>query len=394
MKRFNFILLNVFFILAGIYVHAQTIDELKQKKEKTRKEIEYTNWLLNKTGQSSKASLRQLNLLNEQISLRNKLISEHNQQLSILQQSINDNEQVIQMLSADLNEIRHEYARLVQQANRQRGDYNQLIFILSSQSFNQAYKRLLYVRQMARHRQKQLEQIEAIRAIIQNKVDELTSRQKEKEQVIEQQMQEFSNLQNEKNNQSATYNKLQKKQRDLKQHLRLQQRIEKRLEAEIERIIAEEARKAREIARTPEFNELSDNFSKNKGKLPWPTRYGVITDKFGEHAHPAMRNIIINNNGIDITTRPGEKARAIFTGIVSRIFAIPGGNTAVIIRHGEFISVYSNLNEIYVSQGQTVNRGDNIGAIYVDKSDDDNTILKFQIWKENVKLNPEEWIAR
>jgi murein DD-endopeptidase MepM/ murein hydrolase activator NlpD len=207
-------------------------------------------------------------------------------------------------------------------------------------------------------------------------------------------MQEFSNLQNEKNNQSATYNKLQKKQRDLKQHLRLQQRIEKRLEAEIERIIAEEARKAREIARTPEFNELSDNFSKNKGKLPWPTRYGVITDKFGEHAHPAMRNIIINNNGIDITTRPGEKARAIFTGIVSRIFAIPGGNTAVIIRHGEFISVYSNLNEIYVSQGQTVNRGDNIGAIYVDKSDDDNTILKFQIWKENVKLNPEEWIAR
>lgn len=394
MKRFNFILLNVFFILAGIYVHAQTIDELKQKKEKTRKEIEYTNWLLNKTGQSSKASLRQLNLLNEQISLRNKLISEHNQQLSILQQSINYNEQVIQMLSADLNEIRHEYARLVQQANRQRGDYNQLIFILSSQSFNQAYKRLLYVRQMARHRQKQLEQIEAIRAIIQNKVDELTSRQKEKEQVIEQQMQEFSNLQNEKNNQSATYNKLQKKQRDLKQHLRLQQRIEKRLEAEIERIIAEEARKAREIARTPEFNELSDNFSKNKGKLPWPTRYGVITDKFGEHAHPAMRNIIINNNGIDITTRPGEKARAIFTGIVSRIFAIPGGNTAVIIRHGEFISVYSNLNEIYVSQGQTVNRGDNIGAIYVDKSDDDNTILKFQIWKENVKLNPEEWIAR
>jgi septal ring factor EnvC (AmiA/AmiB activator) len=394
MKRFNFILLNVFFILAGIYVHAQTIDELKQKKEKTRKEIEYTNWLLNKTGQSSKASLRQLNLLNEQISLRNKLISEHNQQLSILQQSINDNEQVIKMLSADLNEIRHEYARLVQQANRQRGDYNQLIFILSSQSFNQAYKRLLYVRQMARHRQKQLEQIEAIRAIIQNKVDELTSRQKEKEQVIEQQMQEFSNLQNEKNNQSATYNKLQKKQRDLKQHLRLQQRIEKRLEAEIERIIAEEARKAREIARTPEFNELSDNFSKNKGKLPWPTRYGVITDKFGEHAHPAMRNIIINNNGIDITTRPGEKARAIFTGIVSRIFAIPGGNTAVIIRHGEFISVYSNLNEIYVSQGQTVNRGDNIGAIYVDKSDDDNTILKFQIWKENVKLNPEEWIAR
>lgn len=394
MKQFNYILLNVFFILLGLCVNAQTIDELKQKKEKTRKEIEYTNWLLNKTGQSSKASLRQLNLLNEQISLRNKLISEHNQQLSILQQSINDNEQVIQMLSTDLKEIRYEYAHLIQQANRQRGDYNQLIFILSSQSFNQAYKRLLYVRQMARYRQKQLEQIEAIRAIIQNKVDELTIRQNEKEQVIEQQMQEFSNLQNEKNNQSATYNKLQKKQRDLKQHLRLQQRIEKRLEAEIERIIAEEARKAREIARTPEFNELSDNFSKNKGKLPWPTRYGVITDKFGEHAHPAMRNIIINNNGVDITTRPGENARAIFTGIVSRIFAIPGGNTAVIIRHGEFITVYSNLHEIFVKQGQTVNRGDDIGAIYVDKSDDDNTILKFQIWKENLKLNPEEWIAR
>ena len=203
-----------------------------------------------------------------------------------------------------------------------------------------------------------------------------------------------SKLNVEKKKQSSYYQELKKKEKDLKKHLEYQQRIDDKLTKEIERIIEEEARKSKTKAPTPEEKTFSDNFEKNKGNFPWPVATGVITDRFGEHSHAVMKNIIVNNNGIDITTDPGEKARSIFNGTVSRVFAIPGGNMAVIIRHGEYISVYSNLKEVYVKQGDKVETKQNIGLIYSDPSEDNKTILKFQIRKESLKLNPEEWISR
>lgn len=387
-------LLALFVFILSFQCNAQSISELQAKKDKARKEIEYTNNLLTKTGENTKATLNKLSLVNEQISLRSSLIQDYNTELALLQQSINQNESVITMLTSDLEKLKADYAKLIKQAYRKRGDYNKLVFIISSQSFNQAYKRLLYTRQMAQFRQKQSEQIEAIRQVLQLKTDDLKTAQDEKQRVLSQQMQQISTLNNEKQKQSKYISQLEKRQRELKDHLRYQQRIEDRLQKEIERIIEEEARKSREVARTPEFNLLSDDFEKNKGRFPWPTQHGIITDKFGEHAHPVMKNIIIKNNGIDITTKPGEKARAIFKGSVSRVFAIPGGNMAVIIRHGEYITVYSNLKEVHVKQGDQVATNQDLGLIFSDMDDDDKTILKFQIWKESVKLNPEQWIAK
>ncbi|MBN2806158.1 MAG: peptidoglycan DD-metalloendopeptidase family protein [Prolixibacteraceae bacterium] len=389
----------VFFCFMALMLFAlgssgQQLNELQEKKEKTRREIEYTNRLINKTGENTKASLNKLSLLNEQIKLRNNLITDYNTQINLLQQSISDNELVITMLTNDLEKVKTDYANLIKQAYRRRGDYNRLFFLLSSDSFNQAYKRLLYTRQMARYRQKQSEQITEIRDIIQDKTDELQDQKEQKEKLLMQQMQETSKLGNEKKKQSNYYTQLQQRERELKQHLRYQQRIEDRLQREIERIIEEEAKKAKQVAKTPEFLQLSDSFEKNKGRFPWPTSEGVITDKFGEHAHPVMKNIIIKNNGIDITTNPGEKARSIFNGTVSKVFAIPGGNKAVIIRHGEYISVYSNLTDVYVKQGDQVKTLQQVGLIYSDETENDKTILKFQIWKESLKLNPEQWIIR
>ncbi len=381
-------------LIVSVLLPAQTLSELEIKKEKTRKEIEYTNNLLEKTGKNTKATLNKLNLVNQQIQSRTNLIEDYNTELAIIQQSIEQNEGVISMLSSDLEKVKTDYANLIKQAYRKRGDYNKIIFVLSSQSFNQAYKRLLYMRQMAEYRQKQAEQIEAIKQVLELKTIDLKTARQEKQQVLNQQMKEVSVLNNEKQKQSQYVAQLQKRQRELKDHLRYQQRIEDRLQKEIERLIEEEARKAREVARTPEFKVLSDDFEKNKGRFPWPTQHGVITDKFGEHAHPVMKNIIIKNNGIDITTKPGENARAIFKGTVSRVFAIPGGNMAVIVRHGEYITVYSNLKEVFVKQGDQLETNQNIGLIFSDKDDDNKTVLKFQIWKESLKLNPEQWIAK
>lgn len=384
----------IIIMLGQLTAQAQSIDELKTKKEKTRQEIEYTNTLLNKTGENSKASLNKLSLLTQQISLRNRLINDYNNQLNLLQSSINNNELALKLLVDDLDKIKADYANLIRQSYRKRGEYNELIFMLSSRSFNQAYKRLLYTRQMAKYRQKQLEQIDAIRIILQQKKIDLNQQQEEKHKILMQQMKEMSLLKNEKNQQSGYYQQLQKRERELKSHLKGQEKIERKLQNEIEKLIEEEARKSKLTAKTPEYKLLSDDFEKNKGRFPWPINQGIITDKFGEHAHPVMNNIIIKNNGIDITTSAGEKALAVFKGTVSKVFAIPGGNTAIIIRHGEYITVYSNLKEVYVKQGQLVNTKQEIGLIYSDKTDDDKTVLKFQIWKENIKLDPELWIAK
>ena len=388
------ILLFFMFLHFSTTVSAQSISDLQQKKEKTLQEIEYTNILLAKTSKNSKATLNKLSLLNGQISLRNNLINDYNTQLTLLQKSIEQNLNVITMLTNDLEQIKVDYSKMIEQAYRKRGDYNKLIFLLSSQSFNQAYKRLLYTRQMTSYRQKQSEQIAAIRTTLRSKTDDLNKSRDDKQKILSQQMKEISVLSNEKTQQSNYHAELEKRQRELKNHLNYQQRVQDRLQREIEKLIEEEAKRAKKIARTPEFKLLSDDFEKNKGRFPWPTQNGIITDKFGEHAHPVMKNIIIRNNGIDITTKPGEKARAIFKGTVSKVFAVPGGNMALIVRHGQYITVYSNLKEVYVKQGDNVSIKQDIGLIFTDKNDDDKTTLKFQIWKESVKLNPEAWIAK
>ncbi|MBN1925903.1 MAG: peptidoglycan DD-metalloendopeptidase family protein [Prolixibacteraceae bacterium] len=391
MKQISIIILLVVF---SFQLNAQTINELKARKEKTKKEIEYTNRLLNETGKDTRASLNKLSILNQKIKLRNDLIADYNTQLNLLQKSIDDNQLIVDCLTEDLDRIRAEYSQMIKQAYRNRGNYNLLIFLFSSKDFNQAYKRFLYLRQMARYRKKQSEQIEAIRTVLQLKINDLNDRKIEQQEILTQQMAETSTLKHEKQKQSDFYNQLKNRERDLKKHLRSQQKIEENLEKEIQRIIEEEARKARLKAVSPEDLKLSENFGKNKGQFPWPVKNGIITDKFGEHSHPVMKNIIIKNNGIDITTNEGENAHAIFKGKVSRVFAIPGGYMAVILRHGEYISVYSNLNKVFVKQGDEIETLQEIGSIFTDKHEGNKTVLKFQIWKESLKLNPEDWLKK
>ena len=173
------------------------------------------------------------------------------------------------------------------------------------------------------------------------------------------------------------------------------------MQQEIERVIADEAKKANRkvskdsgLALTPEEKVLSGDFSNNRGKFPWPVQRGLITDHFGEHAHAVLKYVLVRNSGIDITTQANAKARAIFKGEVTKIVAIPGGNMAVIIRHGNYLTVYSNLSNVFVSAGQKVDIKEEIGSIFTDQDDDNKTVLKFQLWRESTKLDPEDWLSR
>jgi murein DD-endopeptidase MepM/ murein hydrolase activator NlpD len=177
--------------------------------------------------------------------------------------------------------------------------------------------------------------------------------------------------------------------------------VELRLQQEIERVIAAEAKKAGKksskdsgFALTTAEKVLSGDFSGNQGKLPWPVQRGLITDHFGEHPHAILKHVVVRNSGIDITTQANAKARTVFKGEVTKIVAIPGGNMAVIIRHGNYLTVYSNLSEVFVKEGQKVTTKEEIGTVFTDKDEDNKTILKFQLWRENNKLNPEDWLSQ
>jgi septal ring factor EnvC (AmiA/AmiB activator) len=411
------ILLSVFLLIGGV-VSSQSLDELRKKKQNTNEQIKQTTRLLEDTKKNQVKTLNKYKILNKQIELRTNLINGINSEVTVLSDFIDQNAWLVASMNNDLEELKKEYAKLVVFAQTNQTSYDKLLFVLSANSFNQAYKRMMYLKHYSEYRKNQAELIKWIRDLIQVKVSKLQLQKAEKEVLLESKKQETQKLSVEKQQQGQFLTSLQKKQKEFEKKLKEQQQIEVQLSREIQRIIEEEVRKAREREKererraaasgkasgktsgspgmelTPEEKLASDKFEQNKRRLPWPVERGVITDHFGVHEHPVLKNIQVKNNGVDISTVPGMKARAVFAGEVSRVFMVTGGNMAVIIRHGKYLTVYSNLVNVQVKQGEKVATKQTIGTIGTDEDEDSKTVLKFQIWRENEKMDPESWIAR
>lgn len=386
-------------ILLQVAAVAQSLTELQQQKENAAKEIELTSRLLSQVQQKEKASLNSLQLINNNIKQRNTIISNLNAEIRLYQEFIQNNTLAVDLLSADLEKMKEEYAQLIRMAYLRRSAGNPLLFLLSAENFNQAYRRLLYMRRYSTFRNNQAEIMKTVQQLLNEKAENLEKLKATRLELLEETRVETRKLTQEKETQNREIQELKKQQRDLRQKLEQQRRIEQQLEREIQRMIEEEARKNRAAgepayALTPEQKLVGENFEQNKLRLPWPVERGIITERFGIHRHPVLENVQVRNNGINITTEPGSKARAVFNGEVSRVFGITGGNSAVIIRHGNYLTVYSNLREVTVKKGDKVAARQNIGTVYTDIDDGNKSILKFQIWRENQKLNPEEWISR
>lgn len=391
--------------LAGIFLlfqtvcFAQSLTDLQQKKQNAASEIEYTSKLLNQARQEEKASLNRLRLINNTILQRNVLISSLSGELSVYQEFIDNNNMVVRMLSEDIEDIKKEYAALIRLAYKSKNAVNELMFLLSADNFNQAYRRLVYMRRYTSYRKKQADAIQMIQSLLYEKIIELEKLRNTRRQLIEETREETVKLALEKTRQNAEINELKQQQQDLRKKLAQQRQVEQQLEREIQRMIEEQARGTSDAGEpayelTPEQKLVGTNFEQNKRRLPWPVERGVITEHFGIHQHPVLSNVQVRNNGIDIATEIGAEVRAVFDGEVSRVFGITGGNTAVIIRHGKYLSVYSNLREVTVIKGDKVKAKQIIGTVYSDFDEAGKSILKFQIWRESQKLNPEEWIVR
>lgn len=396
----------IFLLGNSAFLNAQVTEKenLQQKKSEIEKEIEYTSKLLEETQKNKQSSLNELAVINRKINRREELIRTIADELSVLNGQILENQQSLGELDAELKQLKDEYARMIYLAFLNRGAYDRLMFLFSARNFNQAYQRMKYMQQYSDYRKQQA-------ALIVEKQNELTAMTREieqqkadKESLLSAKEKELIRLDSEKNDKSVTLTRLGQKESELRKTLKEKEAAARKLQQAIEKIIAEEIRKSNEMmnsrtgsssatfALTPEERELSNTFAANMGKLPWPTERGVISSPFGEHPHPVLKGIKVKNNGIDILTSSGSPARAIYAGEVSRIIAVPKYHNVVIIRHGEFLSVYSNLDEVMVSKGDKVVTKQVIGSIQTDESSS-RTELHFELWKGKELQDPLQWIA-
>lgn len=381
-------------------------EKLQEKKTLIEKEINYTNKLLNDTKKNRQTSLNQLIILKNKIGKREELINTINLEIKDLEREIALDQEKIKQLTNDLEALKEEYAKMIYYAYLNRNSYRRLMFIFAARDFNQAYQRLKYFQQYKSYRETQVREIQETQEKLNEEIATLQEQRESKTELLSNKARENEILTREKDEKNSTVILLQKKEKELRKALKEKESAARKLQLAIEKIIAEEIRLAAEraskagaetsrltdIALTPEEMELSNIFSNNQGKLPWPSERGIISGTFGEHPHPVLRGIKTKNNGIDILTNDGAMARAIYNGVVTSIMSIPNYNNVVIIRHGEFLTVYSNLESVYVQRGDEVETKQIIGKVYTNTSES-KTELHFEIWRGKTLLNPELWLA-
>jgi septal ring factor EnvC (AmiA/AmiB activator) len=399
-----------------LLARSQSKEVLQSKKAQIQKEIQLTNKLIKKAKKEKNQSINILSTLNKQIESRGEIVKTLDLEIKMtivqidnLKAEIKETKQSIKDQQNLLDTLKKEYALMIRHAYHNRNSYDRLAFIFSAQSYNQAFKRIRYLQEYSQFRQKQVKEIkdverqlsEELLSLKRQKVLLTVAKNKRNAMLGESQI-EINLLTQEKQSQNTFLSSLRKKEKKLKKDLSKQQQLAKTLDDKIKKIIAEEIRKAKEKANvgggvtlslTPEEQQLADNFSSNKGKLPWPVERGVIIERFGIQPHPVLRGIETLNNGVKITTEEGSFVRAIFEGNVSRIIDIPGSGKAVIISHGDYFTVYSNLIEVFVKRGQTVGLKEDIARVFT-KSSNKESITELQIWKGSEKLDPSSWLYK
>jgi septal ring factor EnvC (AmiA/AmiB activator) len=398
MKITHLAILLLFVLFGSGVVFSQSKRDLENKKKKTLEDINYTNKLLNQTKASQKESYNSLQLISKNIDSRKDLINDINTEVEFVNERIKITELVISAMGEDLEILKADYAEMLRVAWKNTNKYNDIMFILSAEDFNQTYLRLKYMQQLANFRKKQFKAINSVKAILEIQIQRLDKDRKVKNDLLSEEKKEAQKLSGEQKNKEKTLANLKTQEKELKNKLQVQQRQMAQLQREIEKLIAEEAKrtpgsKTGKYELTPEEKIISTNFGNNRSKLPWPIERGVIISYFGKQSHPVLKNVIINNKGIDISTTSGSTARSVFDGEVRKIFLIPGAQNAVIIRHGEYLSVYTNLDNVYVSVGENVVTKQSIGLIHTDNSEN-KTVLHFEIWKVSTPMNPSSWLAK
>ena len=425
-KWMVFIFALLFLLFATIPSYCQKTKGKSKKQLQTeitslQKEISTANQLLKKTTKDKEMTLNEVAILDKKIKQRENLIKAYNEQIAVLDEEINEGQSNIKALNSDLSKLQKEYAKMIVFANKNRSHYNRLGFIFASKDFNQAFSRLRYIREFSDARKKKMEQIASTERQISDAVEASQQAREEQTAMLKDEKAQQDALKKEKEQLNSQVAKLKKKEGSIQQDIKNKQQQAQKLQKAIDDIIAEEIRKANEeaerkrreeaaknksqgktttpapkekgMALTPAEKTLSSNFVNNKGKLPWPVERGVISSSFGKHTSVVSDKVTVTNNGIDIATTDGALARAVFDGEVASVTKLTGANTVVILRHGEYFTVYSNLENVTVKRGDKVKTKQNIGKVHTSTTEN-KTELHFELLKEQSRQDPANWLSK
>lgn len=384
--------ISLIFLFALSAIGQKSSSDLKKEKEQIQKDIQYKEKLLKQIESDAKTNETKMKLLDKTITQREELINNIREELDLINERIAQNEDLIAALERDIALLKAEYAKMVLQAYKTRNNSETVMYIFASKDIEQAYRRMKYLQQLNEYRQQQAQAIMHAQASLEGKRADLETQREEKNEILNSQNQEKLTLNRQKQEKERKITELRGQEAKYKAELKKAQQKARDLEALIRRAIEMEAKASpKGVALTPEAIELMKNFESNKSKLPWPVDKGEIIGKYGEQPHPFLKGIIVKNNGIVITTTEGTRARAVFSGTVTKILILPGAGKAVMVRHGQYITVYNNLKETFVSAGDEVKTKEEIGVILTDKG---KTEVEFQLWKNTDTLDPSYWLYK
>jgi len=389
----NIITSMTLFLIVGqsLFAQDQRQQNLEAQRKRLQQEIKQINTLLFSNEKRKKSVLTQVEDLNLKINVRRRLIRVTNEQANRLTQQINVNQRSISRQRKELEALKKDYSEMILKSYQSKSGQSRMMFLFSSENFLQAYKRFQYLKQYASFRKKQGELISEKTQILQELNISLINQKREKENLVKENRVAEEKYRQEQNSQESLVQELKKKERNFISQIKNKQKKAKEINKEIQRLIREAIiasnkaaggkRNSKVFRLTPEDKLISDNIEANKGKLPWPVEQGLLIQSFGRQPHPVVKTAIIQSNGVTIATPKNAQARAVFEGKVMSIIGFKGSNPTVLIQHGNYITAYSNLGEVYVTKGQKVKPKEIIGKV-------------FSVFKASTPVNPKTWIYR
>lgn len=396
--RFKFLViilaLSIISYIPPLYAQKkkQTKSQLQSQQKKIERNIKYTKRLLNETKNKKRTSLNQLSLIQKQVKDRKNLINSYGNEIKLIDNQIRFDKENIKQLQAELVTLKKEYANLIYQSYKSRSNYDQWMFLIASKDFYQAMRRMRYLKEYNAYRRQKAQAIEQTQLELKQDIESLEKQKNERLGLLISKESETQELEKDRLQKRSILNNLQQKEKDLRGKLQKQQKEWNKLNKEIQKIIEKEINpNGNRPPLSPAEVQLSKDFVSNIGKLPWPTKRGNITSHFGKHNHPQL-HIIINNKGVDFSCEKGATVSAVFDGKVVKVLQLPRYK-AILIKHGEYFTVYNKLQQVFVTEGEMVKTNQSIGVVWTD-SESGESVLHFELLKQINYQNPEKWLIR
>ena len=377
-----------------------TRKQLESQKAVIQKELKQINELLFKNKKQKAETFSDIEKLNLKIERKQEFIKLTNKQINLLNKDLQENQKKQDQLSIELSQVRSAYKELILQSYKARSGKNRLMFVLSSETFFQAFKRTQYIKQYAVYRKAQANKILKLSEELNKIKEELNERKQIKQQLLNDNRLTQKSLENEKKQADEIAFRLRKEEKKYKRNILAKQRERTRIDKQIDKLIRDaiaasnkSKEKSDSFTLTPEAIALEKNFELNKGKLPWPVSRGVVIQKFGTQPHPVVKTAKIKSNGIVIATETSAKVKTVFKGKVLSVLSFKGSNPTILIQHGNYITAYKNLYKVFVAKGDDLQSGEVIGEVFTNSSTGESSI-QFSIFKRTTALNPLSWILK